>query len=137
MVDIVADDPYTADITVDVPHDFWTTIRAENQAAGNEAANCPVALADLGTFVPDDTQHDAERPWRVVGDTNRPSDAVFPGGGYTVHLVSAGCGPIATVETPEDWVDDPDAPPDDDRGHLSVCSGCLAGLSCDDLLPGA
>jgi len=137
LVDVVAADPYTADITIDVPDTLWTTIRAENEAGGGGPAVCPIALGDIGTFMPDPTQYDPSQPWRIIGDTNRPSDAAFPGGGYGVHLVSGGCGPVATVETPDEWLPDPDAPPDDDRGALTVCSGCLADKTCDDLLPGA
>jgi hypothetical protein len=70
-VSVEADEPYSADITVDTPIDLWASVRAENEAGGSGADTCPVELTDYGDrFTFDEMQYDPAEPWRVIGDAN-------------------------------------------------------------------
>jgi hypothetical protein len=134
---VEADDPYSADITIDTPIDLWTSVTAENEAGGGGSETCPVDVMDNygDRFVPDEAQFDPNEPWRLIGDANKPSDAALAGGGFAFKLTSAECNPVAAVENPKDWVADGD-PDAETRGFIEVCTGCLSDNPCDDL-PGS
>jgi len=126
---IESDKPFATDIVVDVPPSLWMSVLAENEA-GDSA--CPVTLVDLENFVADTTQSDPLRPWRIVGDANRPSDAALAGGGFALQLTSAECEIAAVIDDPDEWHEDR-APPIAARGQITVCAGCLGDSPCEDL----
>lgn len=127
--------PSSANLTVDtVNPDLWAAFRAENAGMHGPDKDCASAVEGLNnlTF----SQNDATQPWRLVGEANHPSPAAPAGAGFSLQLTSNGCEPVAAVESPKDWDADVADPESDLRGIVTVCAGCLAGKSCDDLLPG-
>jgi hypothetical protein len=128
--------PSSSNITVDVVNpDLWTAFRAENAGMNSlSGKNCPSSIQGLNML--EYTVMDANAPWRLVGESNHPSDAAPAGAGFSLQLTSNGCEPVAAVESPADWDVEVTDPPSDIRGNVEVCAGCLAGKSCDDLLPG-
>ena len=127
--------PSSADITVDVVNPaLWAAFRAENAGMHGPDKECASTIDGLNNV--EFSQNDATQPWRVVGEANHPSPAAPAGAGFSLQLLSNGCEPVAAVEQPKDWdanVSDPDS---ELRGAVTVCAGCLGGMSCDDLLPG-
>ncbi|MBX7081481.1 MAG: hypothetical protein K1X88_19935 [Nannocystaceae bacterium] len=134
QVHVTATAPDAADITVDVPQGLWTRFAVEN--SGNNALggpHCTAALEGIDAAAIDDELHDEAKPWLRRGALFVPGDAV---GGAWVQLTSEGCAPVGAVESPHEWTDDADAVEPVPRGDLELCSGCLADVDCDALLPG-
>ncbi len=127
--------PSAADIVVDLPQDLWTSFRAENTGTNSlQGTFCPATIGDIGDVEFTDGGNDSAQPWRRQGSANQPPAA--PVGGFRLDLKSNGCEAVGAVESPADWdpaVVDPDA---EIRGEIELCSGCLGGMSCEDLLPG-
>ena len=128
--------PSSANMTVDVGNAaLWTAFHAENAGMNSLASkNCPSTIDGLNNLTY--TVNDPNAPWRVIGESNHPSDKAPAGAGFSLQLTSNGCEPVSAVESPGDWDPDVTDPPSDIRGNVEVCAGCLAGKSCDDLLPG-
>jgi hypothetical protein len=124
----------SAEITVDVPSDLWTSIDAHMQSERDtEGTACPAVVVGLP-----DVEYDPEHPAlsrHVIGDANRPTAAQL-GGGYGVQISSAACDPVASVESPPEWDPEEAEPEPESRAGLVVCSGCIADEACDALLPG-
>lgn len=132
-VNIISRAPSPSTMTVDVPQPLWAFVNANN-TGGNELAgkHCTATLAGLGPLEGD--PHDDARPWEQSGVVNRPPRA--PVTGFGVTLESNGCDPVAAIESPEEWLGPDDEPVGELRGDLTVCAGCLAAKTCDELLPG-
>jgi hypothetical protein len=126
--------PSSADITVDVPPDLWTSFLAQNSGTNAlDGQHCPVGLEALPAITFADGASDPAKPWLRGGATNQPARA--PAGGFRLDLESAGCEAVRSVESPQDW--DPDVDPVPAlRGRIEICEGCLADVSCEDLLSG-
>lgn len=117
-----------AEVTIDVAGaPPWMTVFATN--LGKEKCELDVAVPDLDA-IPVDKR-------TVKGERGAPSPYTDPDGGYRIDAVSSDCAPIA-------WVDGPDhhetlraadeRPPVEQRGNIEVCNGCLAGVTCAELL---
>lgn len=134
-IKVASVEPYAANITADIPASLWTSFRAEN-AGKNElsADHCDAAIEGFDPAAIELKDDDEAKPWLRSGVINQPPAALA--GGFFVNLTSAGCEPVSAIEAPKDW--DPNAgdPEGELRGVTSVCSGCLQGKSCEDLLPG-
>ncbi|MFO0633394.1 MAG: hypothetical protein U0168_11130 [Nannocystaceae bacterium] len=134
QVHVTAAAPAAADITVDVPEGLWTRFAVENSGENSlEGSYCSVTLEGFDDSAIDDEVHDAAKPWLRRGALFPPGDAV---GGAWVQLSSEGCAAVASVESPTQWTDDADDITPVWRGDLELCSGCLADVACDALLPG-
>jgi hypothetical protein len=128
--------PSSADMTVDIGSaSLWTAFNAQNTGKNElTGKHCTAAIDGLSNI--EYSQNDVNQPWRLIGVANYPSMKAPNGAGFTVSLESNGCEPVAEVEAPKDWdANDPD-PDSEVRGNTHVCVGCLAGKSCEDLLPG-
>ncbi|MBC8068489.1 MAG: hypothetical protein IAG13_09155 [Deltaproteobacteria bacterium] len=128
--------PSSANITVDTTlPDLWTSFRAENTGENQlNGKHCPSAVEGLSDL--EYTQMDVNQPWRLVGVSNFPSEMAPGGAGFTLQLTSNGCEPVSSVEAPDDFDPKVTDPESEVRGNVKVCAGCLAGRSCEDLLPG-
>lgn len=129
-------EPSSADITVDATlASLWTAFRAENTGQNELGGKfCPSTVEGLTNI--EYSQNDANQPWRLVGIANYPSPKAPNGAGFSLQLTSNGCEPVAAVESPDKWDANVTDPESKVRGNVTVCAGCLAGQSCDDLLPG-
>ncbi|MBL8945237.1 MAG: hypothetical protein JNK45_18875 [Myxococcales bacterium] len=128
-------EPSSANITVDVPADLWTSFRAENAGENSVSGkNCPSTIGAIGSVEYDQGGNDPNKPWLRSGIANKPEAA--PAGGFRLDLKSNGCESVAEVEAPKDWDAEITDPESELRGNIEVCAGCLAGKSCEDLLPG-
>jgi hypothetical protein len=111
-----------ASVSVDVPPGLWTTMSLTN--VDTEGESCDLSLDVPGTQLKTETQQHLE------GEAGRPDGAKLGSEGYGIELRSLQCGVVG-------WVSGPDQlgeATEERRGDLRVCSGCLAGASCEELL---
>ncbi len=134
-ISVKSSEPFAANLTADIPADLWSAFRVENAGKNEKGGkNCPSAVEGLGDV--EYTQNDANEPWNLQGSANIPSKSATVGAGFRVELVSAGCEPVSSVESPEAWDPDNPDPKAELRGNAKVCAGCLQGKTCEDLLGG-
>lgn len=134
-ISVKSAEPFAANITADIPAALWTAFRAENTGKNEKGGkNCPSEVD--GVTDVEFTQNDANEPWNLQGSANIPSSAATEGAGFRVELVSAGCEPVSSVESPKDWDKNNPDPDAELRGKTTLCSGCLEGKSCEDLIGG-
>ncbi|MFO0631865.1 MAG: hypothetical protein U0168_03350 [Nannocystaceae bacterium] len=134
-VKVTALKPASANITVDVPSSLWTSFRAENTGKNELSGDhCDATIDGFAESAIVYKDNDSNKPWLRSGSINVPPAALA--GGFFVSLTSEGCEPVAAVESPKDWDPNGGDPDTELRGKTEVCSGCLAGKSCEDLLPG-
>jgi len=127
-VDVKTTEPNAANITVDAPSDFWTTINATNQQPAPTKDDSCLATVKCGEF--DECEKDASRciedePWRCAALTNVPAGALA-GTGYSLKLTSSACSDVSFHQSSGDFGADAEI---EQRGDLTVCSGCLSELS--------
>lgn len=113
-----------ADVTVDMPIGLWSTIDLTNVDTAGEICALDIDLPDVELSI--DTQQ------RVKGEVARPETAASGSIGYAVTARSLQCGEVPFVTGPSDFAD----VQTDLRGDLRVCSGCIGGRSCEELLEG-
>ena len=75
-------------------------------------------------------------PWRNQGSINYPGDPAVSGAGYSVLLTSKTCQAVSHTDETDKFagVGKGSEQDVDERGNMSVCSGCLRGGGCDDLV---
>lgn len=123
-VDVNTIDPESADITVDAPADFWTTINAANQQTGqtvDDSCTATVQCDDFTQCEPDASRCIDSEPWACAATTNTPAGAL-DGTGYSLKLTSTNCSEVNFHESPNDFGAEPQT---EQRGDIVVCSGCL------------
>jgi hypothetical protein len=135
-----------ADIIVDVPPALWAAINLENQGDGQMrqppgdscGGRCDATVQVQGNYeidpvVGDDSTRD---PWRNKGFLNHPSPAAIQGAGYSIQLTSDDCAPVSTTEQPSGFVGPNNGSEQEirERGNIKVCSDCIRGKSCDQLI---
>ncbi|RMG96847.1 MAG: hypothetical protein D6705_10180 [Deltaproteobacteria bacterium] len=128
-------DSGAANMTIDVPGDLWASMNLQNEDSPEAAAMCTATIDPALNPVIDSGTADV--PYKARGEINHPSDAAIDGGGFNIQMSSAQCSLIAFTEDPDDYVgkDNGLDQPTELRGNLEVCSGCIAGKTCADLLP--
>jgi hypothetical protein len=148
-------DASAADIVVDVPPaPFWSAVNLTNEGpaqmkegSGNTCGPdlglcCEAKVSpEVGTYLLDEIAVGTEatrNPWRNKGTINYPGEPAVNGAGYNIQLTSSDCQAITATENPDDFVGKGLGTEQDtaERGNLTVCSGCIRGMSCADLLPG-
>jgi hypothetical protein len=143
---MATDGPSAANMVVDVPPHLWASILLENQGTGQEAnpaQDTPGTQCDADVTVPGylldpiSGTEDTRVPWFNKGYLNQVSTSIL-GGGFNIGLSSSSCAPVAAAAEPCDSFhgDGGEAEIVEERGNLEVCSGCLRGKSCEELLPG-
>ncbi len=124
-----------SNMVVDVPAGLWASIRAQNEAPGQEAAgeHCEATVSVSG-FEPNDIGN--RLPWEAFGNASYPGEPAILGAGYSVIATSSGCGPVRYTEHPEEYVgpDNEAMQATGERGNLEVCTGCIT-QACDELVP--
>lgn len=116
-----------SNITVDVPADNWYTVKLENQ--GNFSAGSDfvcTATIDCDAFA--DCVLDpayAAIEYQERAEINWPGDPAVMGTGININVTSQDCANIDYVEGPDDY--EAEVLPNEQRGNLRLCSGCLAG----------
>jgi hypothetical protein len=153
---VLSHDAAAANVTVDVPPSpFWSSVNLTNEgpnqmksmAGGNNCAEepglCCQATIDpsVGAFIIDEIAVGTEvtrNPWRNKGSINYPGLPAVDGAGYNIQLTSKDCQAITATEDPEEFIGKGLGTEQEtaEHGNLTVCSGCIRGRSCDDLLPG-
>ena len=133
-----------ADMTIDIPIDFWAAVSlvnlAEHQEADPDTNKCPedpgaccnaTVQASVGHYELDPSIGGPNNrdPWFNAGWTNYPGFPALGGGGYFLQLLSDDCAPITAAENPGDPMQEVE------RGNLTLCTACLRTQTCDDLLP--
>jgi hypothetical protein len=133
-----------ADMVIDMPENFWAVMNLFNEGDAQQTQPdtnvcvedpglCCEATVDasVGEFEPDGSIGDPKTraPWHNAGWANYPGFPALNGAGYFLQLVSDDCALVSSVENPG-------APQlEAERGNLTVCTGCLRDLACEDLLP--
>ena len=128
-------DAGAANITADIPATLWASMNLKNDDSPEAAGDCTATIDPA--LNPEIDPTTADVPYKTRGEINHPSDAAIQGGGFNIQMSSAQCAVIAYTEDPNDYVgkDNSADQPEEVRGNLEVCSGCLSGMSCEDLLP--
>jgi hypothetical protein len=119
----------SSDITVDVGNpDAWYMMILENRgtfSAGGEFV-C-TATIDCASFEQCEIVEDyAALPYHERAEVNFPGEPAISGAGMRISLVSESCSNIVYVNGPQDF--EAEDFPEDKRGDLNVCVGCLSGI---------
>ena len=118
-------DPYAGNITVDFPAGLWANVSMENTVAGSECLASFDNCSD-GSCVLDQS---AENLAKGKAEYNYPGEPATPGVGYAFNLEANGCETVFYVDEPDDYVlGEMESSKSEQRGNLSVCTGCLADL---------
>jgi hypothetical protein len=119
-------------VTVDVPDGLWTSFLIENEGPNQTAEDHCDVQVDWDKAEEEDTGI----LWRKTGEANHPSDAAPAGAGFNVTMAAEECAPVRYTCEPEDFVghNNADDQPTYDGGTLVLCSGCLEGKTCEELL---
>ncbi|MEX1366115.1 MAG: hypothetical protein AB1Z98_23520 [Nannocystaceae bacterium] len=135
-LDVTNRDSSASNITVDIPSNLWTSIRAENTGEMQQTNGefCEAVVELPGNLEYDATGNDF--PWQVSAAANYPGEPAVSGAGYFVSLESSECVPVAYTPSPGDFVglgngDDQES---EERGNIRVCNGCIT-QTCDQLIP--
>ncbi len=142
---VESNDAEASNVTVDIPNaNFWIgyTMRNEGEGLTPGAGDAPGALCEAtidpsaGAVVLDPAINLEQKPWDNRGSINLPANGT-PAAGYNITAVSASCSAVQGTEDPRDFVGKGlgSEQESEERGNLNVCSGCLRGTSCDDLIP--
>ena len=143
--EIASDAPSATEMMVDIPTGLWTSMNLQNQGT-SQLVEPPVdscgqrcdATVSAPGFVIDDSIGDemTRDPWHEKGAINYPGPPAINGAGYQITMTSAGCAPVSSTEDPAKFVgvDNGDMEHTEEHGNLEVCSGCLQGMSCDQLI---
>jgi hypothetical protein len=125
-----------ADIHVDLPADLWTYIVARNEQSGLDLMQ-PGTYCTAEVDVPGYERELQDNDTQTRGVVDQPSPAAIQGAGYQLSLASSACAPVPFTEAPDAYVGHDRGSEQDSalRGFISVCSGCLRGMACDELVP--
>lgn len=111
-----------SDMTVDIPSGLWA--RASLSNVDTQGGACELAIdvpgVEIGTM----------SSVAIDGEVARPDGASGAVHGYEIALRSLHCGDTPYVDEPADF----QMPQTARQGDLKVCSGCLVGSRCEDLL---
>lgn len=133
-------DSAAANINIDVPANLWASITAKNEQMGQDSSDpekhCTVDVSGLPGFMELEGGGN-DFPWEKRGQINYPGAPAVAGAGYSVQAFSANCEPVPSTEDPDDYVGAANGSEQDstEHGNITICSGCLASSSCDQLLP--
>ena len=121
---ITSQEPYAGNITVDFPEGLWANVSMENTVAGSEC------LASFDNCAGGCTlDQSSENLAKGKAEYNYPGEPATPGVGYAFNLEANGCETVFYVDEPDDYVlNAMDSSLSEQRGNLSVCTGCLADL---------
>jgi hypothetical protein len=121
-----------ANVTVDVPDPLWATFSLDNQGKSQTTTDHCDAEIDWDAADVEET----DREWKKHGEANHPSEEAPFGGGFGLRAVSKDCSVVQHTDDPNDYVGGGNADEQDSeiRGDIVLCSGCLAGSTCEDLL---
>jgi hypothetical protein len=111
-----------SDMTVDIPLDLWASASLSN--VDTQGGTCALEL-DVPGIEPGSIS-----PVAVEGEVGRPPGAPDSSHGYEVELRSEACGETSFVTEPAEF----ETPRFANQGDLTLCSGCLVGSRCEDLL---
>lgn len=115
-----------SNITVDVGNpDAWYTVIAENRGSfsASDEFICN-ATVDCAPFTTCEINPDyADLPQQERAEINYPGLPATVGTGIRIGLVSETCANIVYVDGPEDY--EAETFPEEKRGDLNICVGCL------------
>ncbi len=117
-------DVQRSDMTLDLPPGLWASISLTNVDTQGEL--CELSIDVPGVVLGTTTQQ------RVEGEVARPDGVADGATGYDVEMRSIQCAQAQFASGPEDF----EQAGSELRGNLRVCSGCLGGRSCEELLEG-
>jgi hypothetical protein len=121
-----------ANITIDVPDPLWASFSLDNQGSNQTVNDHCYAEIDWDAANVEET----DREWKKHGEANHPSDAAPPGAGFSLRAVAEDCSVVQHTDDPDGYVGKGNADEQDSevRGDIMLCSGCLNGSTCEDLL---
>jgi hypothetical protein len=118
---IEAPQPWAANITVDIPPSVWLNATVSNTETMKPHQCKPTIDCPAETCVVDATADE----YSPHSEFNYPSPSAPAGAGYNLTVISGGCTEIPYVDTPDQWSENTEELPQELRGVLKVCSGCL------------
>jgi hypothetical protein len=118
-----------SDITVDVANpNAWYTMVLENRGSFSAGSDF-ICDATIQCSAFEDCAIDpdyASLAYQERAEVNYPGEPAIEGAGMRIALTSESCADIVYAEGPDDY--DADSFPDDHRGDIMVCVGCLQNL---------
>lgn len=146
QVKINSNDGQAADGWVDVPGtgNFWVGYNLRNDGQNTPGDDTPgalceaVAMDSAGVVRLSDNTDLGQAPNTNQGSINYPGDPATEGAGYNIQMTSDECDSPLATETPSAFVGVGNGPEQDseERGNLTICSGCVRSIGCDALIPG-
>jgi hypothetical protein len=126
LVSIANKSGQASNVTVDVgAADNWYSMVLENRgtfsASDDFVCNATIDYGPFTNYMVDDAS--AAAPWEEGAEINFPGSPASNGNGIRISLISEACANIRYAEDPGDY--DADPLPEEKRGELRVCVGCL------------
>jgi len=131
---------------LDIPGggDFWATYNMRNDgqnAPGNDepGALCEAVVEEsVGTVRVDESIDLTQSPNTNQGSINFPGSPATEGAGFNVQMNSDQCSVVLATEDPDNFVGAGEGATQDseERGNLTICSGCARSIGCGELVPG-
>jgi hypothetical protein len=129
-VNIANQNGQASNITVDVgTADHWYTMILENRGTFSSSddfvCNATIQCDDFGAGCILDPAYTGIA-YQERAEVNYPGDPAIMGAGMRISLVSEACANIVYVNGPDDY--ESESLPEEKRGDLLVCVGCLSDL---------
>ncbi len=113
---------HAANVTIDLPTTGWYDVRLETTSEAELGCSPTIDCAAFGPGCLIDPEF-ASLEFREVAEINYPGAPALPGQGIQVDASSQGCADVTYLEDQLDY--ELDTWPQEQRGDLLVCSGCL------------
>jgi hypothetical protein len=146
QVKITSNDGQAADGWIDIPGtgDFWVGYNLRNDGQNTPGDDAPGALCEAvvmdsaGAVRLSDNTDLSQAPNSNQGSINYPGEPATEGAGFSIQMISDQCSVILATEDPSGFGGVGNGPEQDseERGNLTVCSGCIRSSGCDALIPG-
>lgn len=121
---ITAPQPWAANVTVDIPKTVWLNTTLQNTSIMKPHECLPKIDACTNKDIPCTINTDDE--YAPFAEFNYPGPSAPAGAGFNVTARSGACTVIPFVDDPKDWKPESEGdPPEELRGNLKVCTGCL------------
>lgn len=146
QVKINSNDGQSSDGVVDIPGtgNFWVGYNLRNDGQNTPGNTEPGGLCEAiaedsaGTVRLSDNTNLDQAPNSNQGSINFPGEPATEGAGYNIQMTSDQCAVVLATEEPDGFVGIGNGPEQDseERGNLTICSGCARSVGCSGLIPG-
>ncbi len=146
QVKVATNDAQAADAIVDIPPggDFWVGYSMRNDGQNLPGDDSPGALCEAvvedsaGSVILNEGIDLGQSPNANQGSINYPGQPAVEGAGFSILLTSDTCAAPLGTEDPDNFAGVGNGPEQDsdERGNMTICSGCIRNTGCAELIPG-